>query len=68
MDKIDKIEGIVCLLIIIAIVIIFHHIHKHDDLKYPDRIFQISDISNHETWVIACLSLALGVYIGGKII
>lgn len=48
--------------IVIAILIIFHHIYKHDDYTFPNRAFQISDIDNHETWFVACIAFAVGTY------
>lgn len=48
---------------IIAIILIIHHTYIHKEYKSYDRIFQISDINNHETWIIACLSFAVGTFI-----
>lgn len=62
-----EIFELIGLLVIIAIVIVLHHIYIHDNLTFPSRIFQISDISNHETWVIAVAALALGVFVGGML-
>lgn len=45
--------------IIIAVMIVIHHIYIHPEYDFPDRAFQISDVSNHETWVV--MFLALGV-------
>lgn len=59
-----EVSDIILLFVIIAIVIILHHIFIHSNLSFPARIFQISDISNHETWAIAFLALAIGCYIG----
>lgn len=48
--------------IILAILIIAHHIYIHSDYDFPDRAFQVSDVQNHETWIIASLALATGAY------
>jgi hypothetical protein len=49
--------------IILAILIIVHHIYIHQNYEFPDRAFQVSDIQNHETWVVASLALATGSYL-----
>lgn len=47
--------------VILAIIIVLHHIYKHTEYEFPDRAFQISDVSNHETWVVASLAFATGL-------
>lgn len=59
-----EIYELISLLVIIVIVIVLHHIYIHDNLTFPSRIFQLSDISNHETWAIAFAALAIGVFVG----
>jgi hypothetical protein len=49
--------------LLIAIVVLVHHIYKHPDYKFPDRLFEISDIDNHETWIIACLAFIMGTFL-----
>lgn len=49
--------------IIISIIIIIHHIYIHPEYDFPDRAFQISDVADHETWVIASLAFAAGLYV-----
>lgn len=49
--------------LVLAILIIVHHIYIHSDYDFPDRAFQLSDVQNHETWVIASLGLAVGAYL-----
>ena len=46
--------------IILAILIIIHHILIHPKLLFPDRIFQIKDVLNHETWILVILSFGVG--------
>lgn len=48
--------------IVLAILIMVHHIYIHSDYDFPDRAFQISDVQNHETWIVASLALATGAY------
>lgn len=48
--------------VVLAILIIAHHIYIHPEYDFPDRAFQISDVQNHETWVVASLALAVGAY------
>lgn len=47
---------------VIAGIVLAHHIYIHSDYDFPDRAFQVSDVQNHETWVIASLALATGAY------
>jgi uncharacterized membrane protein len=57
----------IILCIIIAVVIVIHHIIIHTEYSFPDRAFQISDICNHETWVVAALACAVGIAISSKL-
>ena len=56
-------DEVAIMAVILAVVIVFHHIHKHTEYDFPDRAFQISDVSNHETWVVASLTFALGLHV-----
>jgi len=49
------------LAICLAIALILHHIYVHQNYEFPDRAFQISDVSNHETWIVASLAFAAGM-------
>ena len=50
--------------ILINILIIHHYIiHINDDKSFIDKVFQYSDIDNHETWVL----FLIGMLIGGTI-
>lgn len=51
---------IVAICILAAILLIWHHTRIHPDYEYPDRAFQVSDVSNHETWVVALIAFAAG--------
>lgn len=46
--------------IVVAAIILVHHIVVHPEYSFPDRAFQVSDILNHETYIIACLAFAAG--------
>lgn len=46
--------------VISALLLMLHHIYIHPEYKFPDRAFQVSDVSNHETWIVALLALAIG--------
>jgi len=39
--------------------LVAHHYAKHTELEMPDRAFQVKDVSNHETWIVVLLALAL---------
>ena len=64
--------------LIIAIVLLLHHLYKHWDGNEPENVlahresccgvcfFQLSDVSNHETWVIMCLSQAVTCLVLGN--
>jgi hypothetical protein len=45
-----------------AILLLYHHTRIHPEYEYPDRLFQVSDVSNHETWVVALLAFGAGVH------
>lgn len=47
-----------------AVVIVAHHRVKHRNdahLSPVEKFFQVSDVSNHETWAVACVAFAAGV-------
>jgi hypothetical protein len=44
--------------LLVAAGLLLHHIWIHPEYSFPDRMFQISDVSNHETWVVAALAVA----------
>ena len=61
------------ILICLGFTLLFHHGYKHMD-DPPDALvqkescpcvcfFQLSDISNHETWILLCWSNALTIII-----
>lgn len=41
-----------------AAALLAHHYYVHEELEMPDRLFQIKDVSNHETWVVVLLVTA----------
>ena len=54
------------LLIIIAGFIILHHYIKHyqdENLNHFQKLIQINDINNHETWALFILGIGLGMKI-----
>lgn len=54
---------LIFLSILICLMIIFHHYIKHINdfhLSHHEKFFQISDVSNHESFVF----LFLGVFLG----
>lgn len=55
-------------LCVIAILLIIHHIMIHPDYSFPDRAFQLSDVNNHETYVIAALVSALTLALSEKMV
>lgn len=49
-----------------ALVIVVHHRVKHRSdahLSAVEKFFQVSDVSNHETWAVACVAFAAGVLV-----
>lgn len=54
--------------IIISILIIIHHycIHKNDKKKLIEKIIQIDDINNHETFAFGFLMFGLGILLGAN--
>lgn len=61
------------LLFIISILLLLHHAYKHssdapDSLPHMESCieccyFQPSDISNHETWILICITNAITIII-----
>jgi hypothetical protein len=59
------------ILLFVGVVLLFHHYWSHKDeppLSPAKRegvpffcYFQISDVSNHETWIVACFTNALSL-------
>lgn len=48
------------IIIIIIVLLLAHHIFTHPQYDFPNRAFQITDVMNHETWIIAAISFGLG--------
>ena len=46
---------------VLAVILLIHHWIIHPEYSFPDRLFQVSDVSNHETYVVAALACALTV-------
>jgi hypothetical protein len=44
----------------LAALILLHHYIIHPELSRLERFAQKSDLGTHETWVVACLSFAVG--------
>lgn len=51
--------------VIVAVVILMHHRYKHanDPMTDIDKWFQVSDVSNHETWIVAIGFFVIGFVI-----
>ena len=50
-----------------AIVLHHRYIHKDDDrLNEVEKFFQVSDVQNHETWVLVFLGISLAAYVERK--
>lgn len=49
----------------ISILIIFHHYleHYNDNKSFFNKVFQVSDIKNHETWVLFFIGMGIGMSI-----
>lgn len=45
--------------LIIAFVLLAHHYVIHPELQLPDRLFQVKDVKNHETWILLLLTVYL---------
>jgi hypothetical protein len=48
---------------IFIILLIIHHIYIHDNLEFPQRIFEVKDVSNHETWEVALAAFIVGIIV-----
>ena len=54
MDKIDL------LIISFVFTVMIHHYMKHTELELPHRLFEVKDVSNHETWLLAAIFFGIG--------
>ena len=57
---------IICLLILIMILLILHHFIKHRNdlhLSLTEKFFQISDVDNHETFVLLFFGIMVGIIV-----
>lgn len=55
--------------LIIAGALVAHHRYIHRDdprLSETDKIFQINDIRNHETWVIFFIGVEIGLLLSSS--
>lgn len=51
------------LFLFVALIIVVHHYisHRNDrNMSFQDKIFQMSDVQNHETWVLFFVGIAIG--------
>ncbi len=58
--EVRMVSVIVVLLLTLDLLIVVHHHIIHPELSGLDRFFQISDISNHETWIVGILFFIIG--------
>lgn len=49
---------VIYIFIALAILLLIHHYYSHPELPLPDRLFQLQDISNHETYILIFLAVA----------
>jgi hypothetical protein len=40
-----------------ALILLAHHYFKHTELPMPNRLFETKDVSNHETWILVCVTV-----------
>ena len=55
---------IICILLIIIVLLVLHHYIKHrndNHLTIYEKFFQISDVNNHETFVLLFFGMMLGI-------
>jgi len=49
---------------IIVVIIMIHHYYKHKNdkqLTFFEKFFQISDIKNHESWILFFIGISIGM-------
>jgi hypothetical protein len=46
--------------LILALLLLIHHIYIHGDKSGIDRIFQFDDVNNHETVILFLVGMHLG--------
>lgn len=44
--------------------IVVHHFYKHknDKMSWANKVFQLSDVCNHETWALFFVGISIGSY------
>ena len=62
----------------VAVILILHHWYKHrpgtpEQLDYPDRCFQDSDVMNfhscsHEMWILGLLAGSMSMFVVGLVL
>jgi hypothetical protein len=56
-------DEVAALAVVAAVIIVLYHVHKNQDYDSPYRAFQTSEVSNHETWVVAIIAFAAGLHL-----
>lgn len=51
----------VTLALYLAVLMAVHHYMIHPELEGSDRFFQLSDVTNHEVWIVGLLTFTAGV-------
>lgn len=49
------------LLPLLIVCLLAHHAIKHRNDDVSVRFFNVRDIKNHETWVLVCIALLVGI-------
>lgn len=51
-----------------SVLIVAHHFYKHnnDKISILNKIFQLSDVCNHETWALFFVGITIGSYVQSK--
>jgi hypothetical protein len=61
---------VLAVLVVIAILlaaVLAHHWAIHPELSFPDRVFQVSDVQDHESWAVLLAGLGAGTFLGAAL-
>ena len=59
--------AILVVLAALVVAILAHHWAIHPDLAPSEWAFQLSDVQDHETWVVFFAALGVGVWAGSRL-
>lgn len=59
--------AVLVVITILLVAVLAHHWAIHPELSFPDRVFQGSDVRDHESWAVLLAGLGAGVFLGSSL-